>query len=139
MASFSNWDDLLGGDHVNFSAPGFGILSLTQIGGLVSWNGTSMAAPHVAGLLLLYEGVEAGDIGTPNAGGYADPLAVIGKVSTSPSPTASPNPSPDSSQSPTPESDELNDGFMYLSDDCDTLTGQSGIKLRIMGGMTSLK
>ena len=78
MPSFSNWDDPSGGDDGDFSAPGVGVLSLTQNGGLTSWDGTSMAAPHVAGILLLDEGLMAGDIGTPNAGGYADPLAVIG-------------------------------------------------------------
>jgi len=176
MPSFSNWDDPSGGDDVDFSAPGVGVLSLTQNGGLTSWNGTSMAAPHVAGLLLLDEGLMAGDIGTPNAGGYADPLAVIGTPapaptpaptptptptpaptptptpaptptptptpapaptptpSPSPSPSPSPEPSPDPSPSSTPESNQEDDGFIQLSDADDFLTGQSDIKLRMLGG-----
>ncbi len=78
MASFSNWDDPSGGDDVDVSAPGVSVLSLAQTGSLVSWSGTSMAAPHVAGLLLLDEEITAGATGSPNSGGYADPLAVIG-------------------------------------------------------------
>ena len=44
-ASFSNY-----GDKVDIGAPGAGILSTTKDGGYVSWNGTSMATPHVAGV-----------------------------------------------------------------------------------------
>ena len=134
MPYFSNWDDPSGGDDVDFSASGVDVLSLTQNGGLTSWNGTSMAAPHVAGLLLLDEGLMAGDIGTPNAGGYADPLAVIGTPTPTPAPTPSPSPSPDPSPSPAPESNQEDDGFKQLSDGDDILTGQSDIKLRMMGG-----
>ena len=57
-------------------APCVGVISLAQTGGLTSWNGTSMAAPHVAGLLPLVEGVKEGKIGDLNDGGYAYPLAV---------------------------------------------------------------
>lgn len=35
------------------AAPGVDVLSLSYKGGLVSWEGTSMAAPHLAGLLWL--------------------------------------------------------------------------------------
>ncbi len=44
-ASFSNY-----GDKVDIGAPGAGILSTTKDGGYASWNGTSMATPHVAGV-----------------------------------------------------------------------------------------
>ncbi|SHO65119.1 S8 family peptidase [Algoriphagus zhangzhouensis] len=47
-ASFSNY----GIPPVDFAAPGVAILS-TVPGGYSSYNGTSMASPHVAGLLLL--------------------------------------------------------------------------------------
>jgi thermitase len=45
-ASFSNW----GGNWVDVAAPGEGILSTVIGGGYESWNGTSMASPHVAGI-----------------------------------------------------------------------------------------
>ncbi|WP_425637391.1 S8 family peptidase [Algoriphagus yeomjeoni] len=69
FASFSNY-----GSPVDFAAPGVGVLS-TVPGGYASYNGTSMASPHVCGLLLY---------GTPNNGGTAindpdgnpDPIAV---------------------------------------------------------------
>ncbi|MEP7220767.1 MAG: S8 family serine peptidase, partial [Bacteroidota bacterium] len=47
MASFSNY-----GSAVDVSAPGVRILSTRVGGGTVYMSGTSMAAPHVAGLLL---------------------------------------------------------------------------------------
>ena len=154
MPSFSNWDDPSGGDDVDFSAPGVNVLSLTQNGGIRSWNGTSMAAPHVAGLLLLDEGVKAGAIGTPNAGGYADPLAVLGISSSSPSPTPSPSPSPTPSPSPSPtpspspsptpipdpassstsDNTPQDDGFKQFTDSDDIVNVVSDIKLRMMGG-----
>jgi subtilisin family serine protease len=37
----------------NVSAPGVGVRSSTRFGGYASWNGTSMAGPHVAGLVAL--------------------------------------------------------------------------------------
>jgi len=48
-ASFSNY----GNPPVDFSAPGVGVLSTYKDGGYTTFNGTSMAAPHVAGILLL--------------------------------------------------------------------------------------
>ncbi len=47
FASFSNW-----GDPVDFAAPGVAILSTRLGGGVTTMSGTSMAAPHVCGILL---------------------------------------------------------------------------------------
>lgn len=58
FASFSNYMN----PPVDFAAHGVGVLSTKAGGGVVSYSGTSMASPHVAGLLLF---------GSPNVGGYA--------------------------------------------------------------------
>ena len=47
-ASFSNY-----GSWVDVAAPGINILSTAKSGGYEYWNGTSMSAPHVAGLAAL--------------------------------------------------------------------------------------
>ncbi|HTE56259.1 MAG TPA: S8 family serine peptidase [Kofleriaceae bacterium] len=51
LANFSNF-----GASVDFAAPGVGVRSLAIGGGTVSFNGTSQAAPHVAGLLIATRG-----------------------------------------------------------------------------------
>jgi subtilisin family serine protease len=70
FASFSNY----GNPPVDVAAPGVSILSTRMGGGTVYMSGTSMAAPHVAGLLLFGTihgyGWAGGD---PD--GYADPIA----------------------------------------------------------------
>ncbi len=49
LASWSNW----GNPPVDYAAPGVGVLSTRMGGGTTTFSGTSMAAPHVAGILLL--------------------------------------------------------------------------------------
>jgi subtilisin len=69
FASFSNY----GNDAVDFAAPGVRILSTYMDGKYAKMSGTSMAAPHLAGLLLLkgrnisYSGTAVNDPdGTPD-------------------------------------------------------------------------
>ena len=49
MPSWSNY----GNPPVDYAAPGVSIVSLRRGGGTTSMSGTSMAAPHAAGVLLL--------------------------------------------------------------------------------------
>lgn len=84
MATWSNWDRLDGGDSVDdvdFAAPGVTVLSYYRNGQLANLSGTSMASPHVAGLLLA-GGVQPGPLVTPAYAGTADPFALGIKPST---------------------------------------------------------
>jgi subtilisin len=72
FASFSNY----GNDVVDYAAPGVRILS-TYIGGRYAYmSGTSMAAPHLAGLLLLKgRNITTSGIAKNDPDGTADPIA----------------------------------------------------------------
>lgn len=70
FASFSNY----GNPPVDYAAPGVAVKSTFKNGGYTTYNGTSMAAPHVAGILLLGN---VGTDGTANGDpdGNPDPIA----------------------------------------------------------------
>jgi len=72
FAGFSNY----GNDVVDYAAPGVRILS-TYIGGKYAYmSGTSMAAPHMAGLLLLKgRNIVTSGAAKNDPDGTADPIA----------------------------------------------------------------
>lgn len=71
FASFSNY----GNDVVDFAAPGVKILSTYKDGKYAIMSGTSMAAPHVTGLLLINNGVlNSKGVAIDDPDGTADPI-----------------------------------------------------------------
>jgi len=70
FAYFSNW----GNPPVDFAAPGVSILSLWKGGGTNTISGTSMATPHVTGLLLVGP-VKSDGTAINDPDGNADPIA----------------------------------------------------------------
>lgn len=78
FASFSNY----GNPPIEYGGPGVNILSLWKNGGTYTTDGTSMAAPHVAGLLLAGPqgtGVISFDNVTNDPDGNPDAIAVADK------------------------------------------------------------
>ncbi len=75
FASFSNWSGPTD-PPIEFAAPGVDVLSLWMDGGTDTISGTSMASPHVAGLLLVTNGSPNSD-GTASSDpdGDPDPIA----------------------------------------------------------------
>lgn len=70
MPYWSNW----GNPPVDYAAPGVSILSTKKGGGTTVMNGTSMAAPHMAGLLLLGS-VSSDGSALNDPDGNPDPIA----------------------------------------------------------------
>ncbi len=82
LASFSNY----GNPPVDYAAPGVGILSTYRRGGYAELNGTSMASPHIAGLMLLTGGAvtSSGCCGADGAFVCQDKDAVLDRVARKP-------------------------------------------------------
>ena len=71
FASFSNW----GNPPVDYAAPGVTVLSTRMGGGVTTMSGTSMAAPHVCGILLHQAPPQTDGFADNDPDGYSDPIA----------------------------------------------------------------
>ena len=71
LTSWSNW----GNPPVDYAEPGASILSTRKGGGTTTMSGTSMAAPHAAGLLLLGS-IRSGGTACNDRDGSADAIGV---------------------------------------------------------------
>lgn len=71
FAGFSNY----GNPPVDLAGPGVGVLSLKRGGGTETKSGTSMAAPHVAGMLSLQGSVGCQGTANGDPDGFADGIA----------------------------------------------------------------
>ncbi len=69
-SSFSNW----GNPPVDYCAPGSGVFSTYKGGGYATLSGTSMASPHVCGILLI-GGINSDGNVSGDPDGNADPIA----------------------------------------------------------------
>jgi hypothetical protein len=83
-ASYSNF----GSPPVDFCEPGSSILSTYKGGAYATMSGTSMASPHMAGILLWGAPVTDGNV-INDPDGNADPIGVVGGETPNSSPTAS--------------------------------------------------
>jgi subtilisin family serine protease len=73
FASFSNYGSLVDGSPVDYAAPGVGILSLRAGGGTTTASGTSMAAPHACGVLLM-DSPSSDGTANNDPDGHPDPI-----------------------------------------------------------------
>ena len=126
MAPFSNWDQLTAADttdSVDVAAPGVSVVSLSTLGNgaTATLSGTSMAAPHVAGALLM-GGVIKGDMVAPGISnlaanrGTAIPADEFAWAATFPTSTTpnTPTPAPVTAQT------------LWGTTNSDTITGGEG-------------
>lgn len=75
---FWRTDQILGsnfGNSVDYSAPGVNIVSTLPGNKYGAYDGTSMAAPHVAGILLLHARINTDGLVTGDSDGQIDPIA----------------------------------------------------------------